>query len=130
MKAYLGPVEGKPPVPLTRSRWRRFLEYKMPLVTLYLMVAILIGVLLAPFVLVTVPSGYAGVVWKRFRLEQQSEPDDGLRTTGGANEWIMTRLLALSKEAKTPTILDCTPMQVFEPHGSSALCSSSCLSWQ
>jgi hypothetical protein len=35
----------------------------------------------------------------------------------------MTRLLALSKELKTPTILDCTPMQVFEPHGSSALCS-------
>jgi prohibitin 2 len=67
MKAYLGPVEGKPPVPLTRSRSRRFLEYKMPLVTLYLMVAVLIAVLLAPFVLVTVPSGYAGVVWKRFR---------------------------------------------------------------
>jgi prohibitin 2 len=67
MKAYLGPIEGKPPVPLTRSRWRRFLEYKMPLVTLYLLVAILIGVLLAPLVLVTVPSGYVGVVWKRFR---------------------------------------------------------------
>src|SRR4029079_8980400 len=67
MKAYLGPVEGKPPVALTRSRWRRFLEYKMPLVTLYLMVAILIGVLIAPLVLVTVPSGYVGVVWKRFR---------------------------------------------------------------
>jgi prohibitin 2 len=67
MKVYLGPVEGKPPVPLTRSRWRRFLEYRMPLLTLYLMVATLIGVLLAPFVLVTVPSGYVGVVWKRFR---------------------------------------------------------------
>jgi prohibitin 1 len=67
MKAYLRPREGKPPVTLSRSRWRRFLEYKMPLVTLYLMVAILIGVLLAPFVLVTVPSGYVGVVWKRFR---------------------------------------------------------------
>jgi regulator of protease activity HflC (stomatin/prohibitin superfamily) len=39
----------------------------MPLVTLYLMVATLIAVLLAPFVLVTVPSGYVAVVWKRFR---------------------------------------------------------------
>jgi ABC-type antimicrobial peptide transport system permease subunit len=67
MKTYLWPADRKPPVPLTRSRWRQFLEYKMPLVTLYLMVAILIGVLLAPFVLVTVPSGYVGVVWKRFR---------------------------------------------------------------
>jgi hypothetical protein len=40
----------------------------------------------------------------------------------------MTRLLALSKENKTPTILERTPMQVFEPHGFSALCSSSWLS--
>jgi regulator of protease activity HflC (stomatin/prohibitin superfamily) len=67
MKAYLGPVHGEPPLLLTRNRWRRFLEYKMPLVTLYLMVATLIAVLLAPFVLVTVPSGYVAVVWKRFR---------------------------------------------------------------
>ena len=63
-------------------------------------------------------------------VEQQSEPDYGLRTTGGANEWIMTRLLALSKALKIPTMLDCTPMQVFEPHGASALCSSSSLSWR
>jgi hypothetical protein len=48
--------------------------------------------------------------------------------TAGANEWLMIRLLAVSKERKTPTILERTPMQVFEPHGESALCSSSCLS--
>jgi prohibitin 2 len=67
MNAYVGPLDRKPPVPLTRSRWRRFLEYKMALVTLYLMVGTLIGAILAPYVLVTVPSGYVGVVWKRFR---------------------------------------------------------------
>jgi regulator of protease activity HflC (stomatin/prohibitin superfamily) len=32
----------------------------------YLLVATLIGVVLAPFMLVTVPSGYVGVLWKRF----------------------------------------------------------------
>jgi len=63
-------------------------------------------------------------------VEQQSEPDYGFRTTGGAKEWLMTRLLALSKLIKTPTILERTPMQVFEPHCCSALCSSSCLSWR
>jgi regulator of protease activity HflC (stomatin/prohibitin superfamily) len=55
----------------------------MPLVTLYLMVAILIGVLLAPFVLVTVPSGYVGVVWKRFRggtvVDPRQLKSEGLR---------------------------------------------------
>jgi hypothetical protein len=39
----------------------------MPIVVLALMIATLIGVLIAPLVLVTVPSGYVGVVWKRFR---------------------------------------------------------------
>jgi regulator of protease activity HflC (stomatin/prohibitin superfamily) len=67
MKADVWPGDGKLPGSRTRSRWRRFLEYKMPLVTIYLMVATLIGVILAPHVLVTVPSGYVGVVWKRFR---------------------------------------------------------------
>jgi hypothetical protein len=36
------------------------------MVVIYLLVATLIGVILAPFVLVTVPSGYVGVLWKRF----------------------------------------------------------------
>jgi hypothetical protein len=43
---------------------------------------------------------------------------------------LMTRLLAIPKGIKTPAILGCTPMRVFEPHGSSALCSSSYLSWR
>ena len=47
------------------------------------MVATLIGVLLAPFVLVTVPSGYVGVVWKRFRggtvVDPRQLKSEGLR---------------------------------------------------
>jgi prohibitin 2 len=83
MKAYLSTADGKPPVAPTRSRWRRFLDYKMPLVTMYLMVATLIGIILAPHVLVTVPSGYVGVVWKRFRggtvLDPRQLKYEGLR---------------------------------------------------
>jgi regulator of protease activity HflC (stomatin/prohibitin superfamily) len=83
MNARLLPADGKPPVPLKRSRWRRFLEYKMPIVVLALMIATLIGVLIAPLVLVTVPSGYVGVVWKRFRggtvLDPRQLKYEGLR---------------------------------------------------
>jgi prohibitin 2 len=47
------------------------------------MVATLIGVILAPHVLVTVPSGYVGVVWKRFRggtvLDPRQLKFEGLR---------------------------------------------------
>jgi prohibitin 2 len=83
VKVYLRSVDEKPSVPDTRSRWRRFLEYKMALVTIYLMVATLIGVIVAPHVLVTVPSGYVGVVWKRFRggtvLDPRQLKFEGLR---------------------------------------------------
>jgi prohibitin 2 len=83
VKVYLRSVDEKPSVSDTRSRWRRFLEYKMALVTIYLMVATLIGVILAPHVLVTVPSGYVGVVWKRFRggtvLDLRQLKFEGLR---------------------------------------------------
>jgi prohibitin 2 len=83
VKVYLRSVDEKPSVSDTRSRWRRFLEYKMALVTIYLMVATLIGVIVAPHVLVTVPSGYVGVVWKRFRggtvLDPRQLKFEGLR---------------------------------------------------
>jgi prohibitin 2 len=83
VKVYLRSVDEKPSVPDTRSRWRRFLEYKMALVTIYLMVATLIGAIVAPHVLVTVPSGYVGVVWKRFRggtvLDPRQLKFEGLR---------------------------------------------------
>jgi len=83
MKAYLWPADEKPRVPRSRSRWRWFFEYKLPLVTMYVMVATLIGVILAPHVLVTVPSGYVGVVWKRFRggtvLDPRQLKHEGLR---------------------------------------------------
>src|SRR2546430_16192993 len=66
MKAYLWPVDGTPPPATTRARWRRFLERHLPSAVIYLMVATLVGVVLYPHMVVTVPSGQVGVLWKRF----------------------------------------------------------------
>ena len=65
MKAYLWPVDGTP-APAPPTRWRRFLDRHLPSVVIYLMVATLVGVVLYPHMVVTVPSGYVGVLWKRF----------------------------------------------------------------
>jgi regulator of protease activity HflC (stomatin/prohibitin superfamily) len=65
MKAYVWPVDGTPP-PTTPSRWRRALERHLPSAVIYLMVATLVGVVLYPHMVVTVPSGHVGVLWKRF----------------------------------------------------------------
>jgi regulator of protease activity HflC (stomatin/prohibitin superfamily) len=65
MKAYLWPVDGMPP-PTTPPRWRRFIENYLPMVVIYLMVATLMAIVLYPHMVVTVPSGEVGVLWKRF----------------------------------------------------------------
>src|SRR5438128_7715246 len=65
MKAYLW-SDGEPPPATTRARWRRFLERHLPSAVIYLMVATLVGVVLYPHMVVTVPSGEVGVLWKRF----------------------------------------------------------------
>jgi regulator of protease activity HflC (stomatin/prohibitin superfamily) len=65
MKAYPWPVDGMPP-PTTPPRWRRFIENYLPMVVIYLMVATLVAIVLYPHMVVTVPSGYVGVLWKRF----------------------------------------------------------------
>jgi prohibitin 2 len=83
MKAYLVSIDGKPPVGRTRYAWWRFVERHLPIAVIYLMVATLIGVVLAPHVLVTVPSGFVGVLWKRFGggtvLDPRQLKDEGMR---------------------------------------------------
>jgi len=66
MKAYVWPVDGTPPPTTTPSRWRRFVERHLPSVVIYLMVATLVAIVLYPHMVVTVPSGQVGVLWKRF----------------------------------------------------------------
>jgi regulator of protease activity HflC (stomatin/prohibitin superfamily) len=65
LKAYLWPVDGTP-APAPPTRWRRFLDRHLPSLVIYLMVATLVGVVLYPHMVITVPSGYVGVLWKRF----------------------------------------------------------------
>src|SRR6266849_4884790 len=85
MKAYLVSTDGEPPVSRTRYAWWRFVERQLPTVVIYLMVATLIAVVLAPYVLVTVPSGNVGVLWKRFGggtvLDPRKLKDEGMRIT-------------------------------------------------
>jgi regulator of protease activity HflC (stomatin/prohibitin superfamily) len=45
---------------------RRFIENYLPMVVIYLMVATLVAIVLYPHMVVTVPSGEVGVLWKRF----------------------------------------------------------------
>jgi regulator of protease activity HflC (stomatin/prohibitin superfamily) len=65
MKVDLWPVDGSMP-PTTSPRWRRFIENYLPMVVIYLMVATLVAIVLYPHMVVTVPSGQVGVLWKRF----------------------------------------------------------------
>jgi regulator of protease activity HflC (stomatin/prohibitin superfamily) len=73
----------KPPfVSRTGRSWWRFVGRQLPTLVIYLLVAVLLGVVLAPFMLVTVPSGYVGVLWKRFGggtvLDPRRLKDEGL----------------------------------------------------
>jgi len=82
MEAYVVYPDGKRLPGPARRTWWRFIEQRLPLIVIYLMLATLIGVILAPYVLVTVPSGYVGVLWKRFGggtvLNPRQLRDEGL----------------------------------------------------
>jgi prohibitin 2 len=81
MKAYLWSID-REPAPVRHPRWRRFVEYFLPTIVIYLMVVTLVGVVLWPHVVVNVPSGEVGVLWKRFGggtvLDPRRLKDEGL----------------------------------------------------
>jgi regulator of protease activity HflC (stomatin/prohibitin superfamily) len=83
MKGPLASIYDRPPLSRKRYAWWRFVERHLPMLVIYLMVATLIGVILAPYVLVTVPSGYVGVLWKRFGggtvLDPRQLRNEGMR---------------------------------------------------
>ena len=90
MKAYLWSADDAPPPTRTRSRWRRFLDRFLPSLVIYLMVLTLVGVVLYPYAVVTVPSGEVGVLWKRFGggtvLDPRDLKDEGLHFIWPWNE--------------------------------------------
>src|ERR1700760_2830411 len=81
MKPHPESLDGKPPP--KRYRWWRFIEHSLPVIVIYLMVATLVSFLIAPNVIVTVPTGHVGILWKRFRGGTQLDPrllkDEGMR---------------------------------------------------
>jgi regulator of protease activity HflC (stomatin/prohibitin superfamily) len=54
------------PSALPPSKWQRFVAHRLPNIVVFLMVATFAVIVLYPFMVVTVPSGYVGVLWKRF----------------------------------------------------------------
>jgi regulator of protease activity HflC (stomatin/prohibitin superfamily) len=82
MKAYLLSVDEPPRAKTLRGRWRRFVERWLPTIVIFLMVAALVIVVLFPRIVVTVPSGEVGVLWKRLEggtiLDPRELRDEGL----------------------------------------------------
>jgi prohibitin 2 len=70
------------PLPAPRSRWLRFIESYLPNVALALMVVLLLAFVLYPHMVINVPSGQVGVIWKRFGsgtvLDPRKLKDEGL----------------------------------------------------
>src|SRR4029079_1956264 len=66
-----------------RYRWWRFIEHSLPVIVIYLMVATLVSFLIAPNVIVTVPTGHVGIRGMRLRGCTQVDPrrltDEGMR---------------------------------------------------
>ena len=93
MKKYPLSLDGTPPPPTARSRWRRFTDRQLPIAVIYLMVTVLVAVVLFPHVVVTVPSGHVGVLWKRFGggtvLDPRELKDEGLHLVWPWNELFM-----------------------------------------
>ena len=90
MNARLATIYDRPPTSRARLAWWRFVEHLLPQLLIYLLVATLVCVVLAPFTLITVPSGYVGVLWKRFGGGTVLDPNrlkyEGMRITLPWNE--------------------------------------------
>src|SRR5262252_7723793 len=85
MNAYPYSLDGRPPAAKAdrMPRWRRFLLDQLTTLSLILMLILLLGIVLYPYVVVNVPSGHVGVLWKRFKggtvLDPRQLKDEGLR---------------------------------------------------
>jgi regulator of protease activity HflC (stomatin/prohibitin superfamily) len=65
MASYPASIDDLAPPPQKRG-WRRFLVRHLPGLSFVVLVGLLIVVVLWPYVVITVPSGSVGVLWKRF----------------------------------------------------------------
>jgi regulator of protease activity HflC (stomatin/prohibitin superfamily) len=90
MKPHALSLDGMPPPATIRSSWWRFVDRYLPSIVIYLMLVMLVAVVLFPHAAVTVPSGHAGVLWKRFGggtvLDPRQIKDEGLHLIWPWNE--------------------------------------------
>src|SRR5262245_35232141 len=102
MKAYPLTLDGLPPA--RRSRWSVFLDRHLPRFVFYLMVLTFVGIVLFPHVVVTVPSGHVGVLWRRFGNGTVVDPrqlrNEGLR---GLLPWNLLYIYDLRLQSMTDT---------------------------
>ncbi len=64
MVKYPESLDGRPPPPRRRGWWR--IMRHLPGISVMLIAGVLIAVVMYPYVIITVPSGQVGVLWKRF----------------------------------------------------------------
>jgi prohibitin 2 len=105
MSAYrLSLDDGKVSTQKPRPRWRRFVLNQLTTISLFLMVVLLLGIVLYPYVVVNVPTGHVGVLWKRFRggtlLDPRALKDEGLRLVW---PWDKLFLYDLRLQSRTDT---------------------------
>ena len=105
MSAYrLSLDDGKASTQKARPRWRRFVLNQLTTISLFLMVVLLLGIVLYPYVVVNVPTGHVGVLWKRFRggtvLDPRALKDEGLRLVW---PWDKLFLYDLRLQSRTDT---------------------------
>jgi prohibitin 2 len=105
MSAYrLSLDDGKASTQKPRPRWRRFVLNQLTTISLFLMVVLLLGIVLYPYVVVNVPTGHVGVLWKRFRggtvLDPRALKDEGLRLVW---PWDKLFLYDLRLQSRTDT---------------------------
>ena len=105
MSAYrLSLDDGKVSTQKPRPRWRRFVLNQLTAISLFLMVVLLLGIVLYPYVVVNVPTGHVGVLWKRFRggtvLDPRALKDEGLRLVW---PWDKLFLYDLRLQSRTDT---------------------------
>ena len=65
MAKYPDAVSDTPPAP-RRRRWWGILGRNLPGLSIVLMATLLLGIVLWPYMVITVPSGQVGVLWQRF----------------------------------------------------------------
>jgi regulator of protease activity HflC (stomatin/prohibitin superfamily) len=102
MTAHIWSLEGRPLPARPEGKWRGFVDQRLPGIVLFLLVATLVAVVVLPHMLVTVPPGEVGVLWKRFGRGTVLDPRQ-LRGEGLHIIWPWDRLFLYDLKVQSLT---------------------------